>query len=535
MRSKSPRHTISVCTVGSYGLFYRYTRIVAERQPAEARADSTRREVGVVSAEQVDLNGGRWQMGGLIGSGGFAKVHEAESPEGESAVLKLVPKHPGAEREVLLEKLTGTPNVIPILDTGEHGDHWVLAMPRAEMSLRDHLERHGRLEPDDARLILVDIANALCALGGHVIHRDLKPENVLFWKGVWCLADFGIARYAEQTTAPDTRKFSMTAAYAAPEQWRYERATGATDVYALGAIAYEMLNGDRPFAGPGPEDFREQHLHDAAPPLKDVPTSLASVVADCLIKPPVARPAASDLLRRLEGGVAPASAAASRLQQVDRKAGQQAAEVAATAEAKRTDAERRRSLFEVAQSVLKPVSDNLRAQLLENVPYAAPSSSHEWPFKLNGASLAWVELKNADETDWEHYPPAFDVIAHAGIELTIPPAPGDYHGRSHSIWYCDAQQPGVFRWYETAFMTSPFLRERTKGNPVMLRPGKDAGGALSNVMTSWQIAWPFTPIDQDGSTDFIERWLGWFADAMEGKLHYPSSMPERAPAGSYRT
>ena len=175
------------------------------------------------------------------------------------------------------------------------------------------------------------------------------------------------------------------------------------------------------------------------------------------------------------------------------------------------------------------------AQLLKNVPHAVPSGSSEWPFKLNGASLQWVVAKNAAGTDWERYAPAFDVIAHAGIELTIPPTPSDYQGRSHSIWYCDAQNPGAFRWYETAFMIMAWSQMKTKGNPVMLPPGRDAGGALSNVVTSWEIAWPFTPIDQDGSAEFIERWQGWFADAMEGKLRYPSSMPERDPAGSYRT
>ena len=436
---------------------------------------------------------------------------------------------------MLLEKIAGTPNVIPVLDTGEHEGHWVLAMPRAEMSLRDHLERHGRLEPDAAKLILVDIANALCALDGRVVHRDLKPENVLYWHDAWCLADFGIARYAEQTTATDTWKFSMTAPYAAPEQWRFERATGATDVYAVGVIAFEMLHGDRPFPGPGVDDLREQHIEQAAPPLEDVSANLAGVVADCLMKPPGARPRPADVLSRLEGDAAPGSEAAGRLQQVDRKAGQQAAEGAAMAEAKRADAERRRSLFRAAQSVLRPVHDDLRAQLLKNVPHAVPSGSREWPFKLNGASLTWVAVKDAAGTDWERYDPVFDVIAHAGIELTIPPTPSDYLGRSHSIWYCNAHQRDVFRWYETAFMTNPSLRLHTKCDPVMLPPGRDAGGALSNVVTWWQIAWPFTPIDQDGSTDFIERWLGWFADATERKLRHPSSMPERDPAGSCRT
>ena len=79
-------------------------------------------------------------------------------------------------------------------------------MPLAERSLR-HLvnEREGRLEPSEALEVVRDIATALADLDGRVVHRDLKPENVLLLADRWCLCDFGIARYADATTAPDTR------------------------------------------------------------------------------------------------------------------------------------------------------------------------------------------------------------------------------------------------------------------------------------------------------------------------------------------
>jgi serine/threonine protein kinase len=135
-------------------------------------------------------------------------------------------------------------------------------MPRADKSLREHLDKSGGvLNLSDAIEVLQDICDALVDLDGEVVHRDLKPENILRLNGQWCLADFGISRYAEATTAPDTQKFAFSPPYAAPERWRSERATAATDVYAVGVMAYEMLAGNRPFPGPTTELFRDQHLH----------------------------------------------------------------------------------------------------------------------------------------------------------------------------------------------------------------------------------------------------------------------------------
>ena len=94
---------------------------------------------------------------------------------------------------------------------------------------------------------------------------------------------------------------------------RWERASGATDVHALGVIAYEMLAGARPFAGP---DFREQHLQEVPATLRDVSRPLAALVAECLRKGPGARPSASDVARRLaSAGGGPKSPGLARLQQ----------------------------------------------------------------------------------------------------------------------------------------------------------------------------------------------------------------------------
>ncbi len=138
-----------------------------------------------------------WEVGEQIGKGGFGRVFAAKGNAGEFAVVKLVPKAPGADRELLFVRIDGVRNIVPILDSGEMGTDWAIVMPRAEKSLRQHLDEVEQLSVADVMAILLDIATALSDLDGKVVHRDLKPENVLQLNGTWCLADFGISRYAE--------------------------------------------------------------------------------------------------------------------------------------------------------------------------------------------------------------------------------------------------------------------------------------------------------------------------------------------------
>ena len=189
------------------------------------------------------------------------------------------------------------------------GNDLVIVMPRADRSLREHLESsEGQLPLADVLNVLMDVCDALADLDGRVVHRDLKPENVLLLDKNWCLADFGISRYADAATAADTRKFAFTREYAAPERWRNERATIATDVYAFGVMAYEMLSGARPFAGPSTEDFREQHNHGAPPRLMNVSPALEALVAECMIRAE-ARPRPANLSARLQTAGDPPSIA----------------------------------------------------------------------------------------------------------------------------------------------------------------------------------------------------------------------------------
>lgn len=240
----------------------------------------------------------RWSIGEQLGSGGFGKVFLATGEDGTRAAAKFVPKTPGAGREMLFVRLDDVRNIVPIVDFGEAGDAWVLVMPLAERSLQDRLDAAGPLPVGETLAVLRDVATALsdlAALDTRVVHRDIKPANVLLLGDAWCLADFGISRYAEASTAPDTHKHAMSPPYAAPERWRAERATAAADVYAVGVMAHELLSGRRPFPGPGPEDYRDQHLHADPPRLNGAPPRLAALVEECLYKSPEARPSPANL------------------------------------------------------------------------------------------------------------------------------------------------------------------------------------------------------------------------------------------------
>ena len=100
-----------------------------------------------------------WHYGPELDSGGFGRVYQARADDGSIAVVKLIPKAPGASRELLFEEHSGSPNIIPILDSGEVADHYVLVMPLAEKSLRKHLdEAGGKLDIDQAIAVLSDAA-----------------------------------------------------------------------------------------------------------------------------------------------------------------------------------------------------------------------------------------------------------------------------------------------------------------------------------------------------------------------------------------
>jgi hypothetical protein len=474
----------------------------------------------------------KWRLGAEITKGGFGRIYAAEAEDGSQAIVKLVPKVPGASRELLFEPVSGLPNIIPILDSGEWQDYYVLVMPRAEKSLRQHLtELAGKLTIDEAVPILLDVAEALNSLHQGIVHRDIKPENVLLHEGRWCLADFGIARYAEATTAPDTHKYALTAPYAAPEQWRAERATPATDVYAFGVMAFELLQGQRPFPGPGWTEFREQHLNSQAPPLTGSPPSLASLVAESLYKAPQARPTPANILSRLHASQQVPSPAAARLQAANQMIVGRHLEEDAKASAQKSTKQERRELFNDAQHSFGQILEILLAHALEAAPAATVTRRPNLVLRLGDGVLAVDQLRPAPPGCLAnpHGEPPFEVIAYTAIAARKPRDRFGYEGRSHSLWFCDAHSEDIYRWFETAFMVQPGIRQTTTLDPFALPPtDEQAAGAFSPAMTVRQVAWEPVPFDQGDEERFIERWLGWFAGAVDGTLAHPSHMPENS-------
>ena len=413
----------------------------------------------------------RWTLGAGIGSGGFGQVFEASADGYERAVAKLVPKEKGAQRELLFVDLADARNIIPIIESGETLEYYVIIMPRADKSLRRHLDdTDDPLDATEAVSILLDVTTALSDLDGKIVHRDLKPENILLYEGKWCLADFGISRYAEASTAHDTQKHALSPHYAAPERWKEERATTATDVYSLGVTAHELLSKSLPFSGNDRPDLRERHLHEIPASLTGVPPRLAALVQECLYKPAAARPSPRTILDRLKRIAAepPKIGGLAKLEEAHRNEVMRRAEDAQLESRQKSERERRSELFDTAKTQLHQIVNAVRTEIAAAAPSVDPfGGSAGTTMVLNSARMEFSSAVRTPMEPWEGYrPPAFTVIGHSSIGIRIPPDSYQYEGRSHSLWFCDAVEKDNFQWFEIAFMISPLVSQRSRQNRI---------------------------------------------------------------------
>jgi serine/threonine-protein kinase len=489
---------------------------------------------------RFSLKKGEWEVDARLGKGGFGAVYRARRDDGVEGAIKFVPKDPKAKRELLFVNLSEVDGVVPVIDDGETEQSWMLAMPEAECSLRERMDQSGRFGVEEVVEIVRDIASALDEIRNQgVVHRDIKPANVLRLDGKWCLADFGISRYIEATTSVDTRKYSLTPQYAAPEQWRSERASAATDIYALGVILYEMVAGRQPYGGPSVEDYREQHLHVTPAPLQeDVPPGLASLAIDCLSKSPGGRPSAKNFLRRLSRAQAVGEGGLAILQRASVHEASRRADADRDKELAHTAAEQRIELAKCGYEIY----DRITTEVVDAIEDAVPSVQKEAPepewrkfgdditFSLGSAKLSITNTpRGFTPYKGDPWRIPFDVVLYARIGLSFPGGHLGFTGKSNSLWYCDAEVRGEYAWYELGFAASPFQKHRSiisQKQPEAFDPGASAAKALSVGITDYMMAWPVTRLDAGDLDDFIDRWAGWFGLAADGKLQMPGRLPE---------
>jgi serine/threonine protein kinase len=255
----------------------------------------------------------RYRVERELGAGGMAAVYLAHDLRHERDVaIKVL--HPdlgaalGAERFLSEIKTTAKlqhPHILPLLDSGAADGllYYVMPFVRGE-TLRARLERERQLPVPDAVRIAREVASALDhAHKQGVIHRDIKPENILLQDGAAVVADFGIALAVQQAGGQRMTQTGLslgTPQYMSPEQAMGERAIDArSDIYALGAVTYEMLAGEPPFSGPSTQAVVAKVLTERPTPLRTVrdtiSVSLDAAILSALAKLPADRPSSAQL------------------------------------------------------------------------------------------------------------------------------------------------------------------------------------------------------------------------------------------------
>ncbi|MEO8201022.1 MAG: protein kinase [Gemmatimonadota bacterium] len=280
-----------------------------------------------VTARLAEALADRYRLERELGQGGMATVFLAHDLKHDRKVAVKVLRSDvsaalGPERflrEIRIAAQLSHPNILALYDSGEvpptHDSGRLLyyVMPFVDgENLRSRLERTGELPLPEMIRLMRDVVDALAkAHRAGVVHRDIKPENILLSDGHALVADFGVARAmsvaadsGQQTTAGMALG---TPAYMAPEQAAGDpNVDHRADVYAVGLVAYEMLAGKQPFAGPTPQAMIAAQITARPAPIANrragIPPDLAKMVMRCLEKNPADRwSSADELLAAIDG------------------------------------------------------------------------------------------------------------------------------------------------------------------------------------------------------------------------------------------
>jgi serine/threonine protein kinase len=258
-------------------------------------------------AQLQEALGGSYTIEREVGGGGISRVFLAtETALGRRVVIRVLPPELAAglsvdsfQRDIQLAASLQHPHIVSVLAAGSAGGFLYYTMPMVKgESLRARLTHQGELSVGQAMGILRDVADALaCAHARGIIHRDINPDNVLLSDQHGLVANFGVAK---ALSAPGTP------AYMAPEQATADSHVDyRADIYALGAVGYEILAGRPPFLGTSREAVLAGHVTQAPTPLdkvrSSVPSMLVFLIMRCLEKRPSDRwQSAEEVLHQLE-------------------------------------------------------------------------------------------------------------------------------------------------------------------------------------------------------------------------------------------
>jgi serine/threonine-protein kinase len=258
----------------------------------------------------------RYEIQQRIGRGGMADVFLARDLllDRPVAIKVLFPEYATDpnfverfRREAQAAANLNHPNIVGVYDWGKQSNTYFMAMEYVHgRTLADILRANGKLRPDQATDIAMEVAGALgFAHKSGVVHRDIKPANILIANdGRVKVADFGIARALNSANEQDLTQAGAvmgTATYFSPEQAQGAQPDPRSDLYSLGIVLYEMVGGRPPFIGDNPVGIAYKQVHETPQPLNqltpNVPRPFEAIVAKLLAKNPAVRYPTAEALR----------------------------------------------------------------------------------------------------------------------------------------------------------------------------------------------------------------------------------------------
>ncbi|MGH2715278.1 MAG: protein kinase domain-containing protein, partial [Thermoleophilaceae bacterium] len=266
---------------------------------------------------------GRYRIERRLGAGGMSTVFQAtDSVLERSVAVKLLAEHLAEDeafvarfrREALSAARLQHPNIVQVFDSGqdpESGRHYIVMECVDGPSCADLLRERKRLELEETVHIVRDACHGLdYAHRAGVVHRDVKPGNLLVAEemNIVKLADFGIAKAAEQTRITQVGSILGTAAYLSPEQARGDESGPPSDIYSLGVCAYQFLTGRLPHEYSSLTELALKQQQHPVQPITDfrpeVPAEVDEAIRLCLERDPAGRyRSALEMAQALESGL----------------------------------------------------------------------------------------------------------------------------------------------------------------------------------------------------------------------------------------